>query len=40
MAAAAKAATPEERDQYLAEVEASDDQINRDLLLKFLGSVN
>jgi hypothetical protein len=40
VAAAAKASTPEERDAALAEVEESDEQINRDLLLKFLGSVN
>jgi hypothetical protein len=40
VAAAAKASTPEEREAALAEVEASDDQINRDLLLKFLGTVN
>jgi hypothetical protein len=40
VAAAAKATTPEEREAALAEVEASDDQINRDLLLKFLGTVN
>lgn len=40
VAAAAKATTPEEREAALAEVEASDEQINRDLLLKFLGSVN
>lgn len=40
VAAAAKATTEEERDAALAEVEASDDQINRDLLLKFLGTVS
>jgi hypothetical protein len=40
VAAAAKATTEEERDAALAEVEEGDDQINRELLLKFLGSVN
>lgn len=40
VAAAAKAATPEEREAALAEAEAADDQLNRDLLLKFLGTVN
>jgi hypothetical protein len=40
VAAAAKATTPEEREAALAEVEASDEAINRDLLLKFLGTVN
>jgi hypothetical protein len=40
VAAAAKASTPEEREAALAEVEASDEQINRELLLKFLGTVN
>jgi hypothetical protein len=40
VAAAAKATTPEEREAALAEVEASDEQINRDLLLKFLGTVS
>jgi hypothetical protein len=37
VAAAAKATTEEERNAALAEVEEGDDQINRDLLLKFLG---
>jgi hypothetical protein len=40
VAAAAKATTEEERDAALAEVEEGDDQINRELLLKFLGTVN
>lgn len=39
VAAAAQATTDEERDAALAEVEESDEQINRDLLLKFLGTV-
>lgn len=38
VAAAAKATTPEERERALAEVDESEN-INRDLLLKFLGSV-
>lgn len=40
VAAAAKATTEEEREAALAEVEEGDDQINRELLLKFLGTVN
>lgn len=40
VAAAAKAATPEEREAALAEVDEDEDPINRDLLLKFLGSVS
>jgi hypothetical protein len=40
VAAAAKATTEEEREAALAEVDEGDDQINRDLLLKFLGTVN
>lgn len=40
VAAAAKATTHEEREAALAEVDESEDPINRDLLLKFLGSVN
>jgi hypothetical protein len=40
VAAAAKATTQEEREAALAEVDESEDPINRDLLLKFLGSVN
>jgi hypothetical protein len=40
VAAAAKATTEEERNAALAEVEEGDDQINRELLLKFLGTVN
>ena len=39
-AAAAKAPTVEEREAALAEVDDEDDPINRDLLIKFLGSVN
>ncbi len=39
VAVAAQATTDEERDAALAEVEASDEQINRELLLKFLGTV-
>lgn len=38
VAAAAKATTPEERERALADVDESEN-INRDLLLKFLGSV-
>ncbi|MCB1006531.1 MAG: DUF4388 domain-containing protein [Acidimicrobiales bacterium] len=40
VAAAARATTPEERDAALAEVDDDEDPINRDLLIKFLGSVN
>ncbi len=40
VAAAARATTPEERDAALAEVDEDEDPINRDLLIKFLGSVN
>lgn len=40
VAAAAKAVTPEEREAALAEAEEADDQLNRDLLLKFLGTAN
>jgi hypothetical protein len=40
VAAAAKATTPEERERALAEVDDDEDPINRDLLIKFLGSVN
>ncbi len=40
VAAAAKATTQEEREAALAEVDDSEDPINRELLLKFLGSVN
>jgi hypothetical protein len=40
VAAAAKATTQEEREAALAEVDESEDPINRELLLKFLGSVN
>lgn len=40
VAAAAKATTPEERERALAEVDDEEDPINRDLLIKFLGSVN
>jgi hypothetical protein len=40
VAAAAKATTEEEREAALAEVDDEDDPINRDLLIKFLGSVN
>ena len=39
VAAAAKATTDEERERALAEVDESDD-VNRELLIKFLGSVN
>ncbi len=40
VAAAAKATTVEEREAALAEVDDTEDPINRGLLLKFLGSVN
>jgi hypothetical protein len=40
VAAAAKATTMAEREAALAQVDESEDSINRDLLLKFLGSVN
>ena len=40
VAAAAKASTVEEREALLAEVDDEEDPINRDLLIKFLGSVN
>lgn len=40
VAAAAKATTPEEREAALAEVDDEEDPINRDLLIKFLGSVS
>ncbi len=40
VAAAAKATTIEEREALLAQVDDEDDPINRDLLIKFLGSVN
>lgn len=40
VAAAAKATTQEEREAALAEVDDTEDPINRELLLKFLGSVN
>ena len=40
VAAAAKATTTEEREAALAEVDETEDPINRGLLLKFLGSVN
>ena len=40
VAAAAKATTQEEREAALAEVDETEDPINRELLLKFLGSVN
>ncbi|MCX7620183.1 MAG: DUF4388 domain-containing protein [Acidimicrobiales bacterium] len=40
VAAAAKATTPEEREAALAEVDDEEDPINRELLIKFLGSVN
>ncbi len=40
VAAAAKATTQEERERALAEVDDSEDPINRELLIKFLGSVN
>lgn len=40
VAAAAKATTTEEREAALAEVDDDEDPINRELLIKFLGSVN
>ncbi len=40
VAAAAKATTMEEREALLAEVDDEDEPINRELLLKFLGSVS
>ena len=40
VAAAAKATTQAEREAALAQVDETQDPINRDLLLKFLGSVN
>ena len=40
VAAAAKATTEEEREAALAEVDDDEDPINRELLIKFLGSVN
>jgi hypothetical protein len=40
VAAAAKATTLAEREAALAQVDESEDSINRDLLLKFLGSVS
>lgn len=40
VAAAAKATTLEEREAALAEVDDEEDPINRELLIKFLGSVN
>ena len=40
VAAAAKATTVEEREAALAEVDDDEDPINRELLIKFLGSVN
>jgi hypothetical protein len=40
VAAAAKATTQEERERALAEVDDEEDPINRELLIKFLGSVN
>jgi len=40
VAAAAKATTAEEREAALAEVDDDEDPINRELLIKFLGSVN
>lgn len=40
VAAAAKATTVEEREALLAGVDDAEDPINRDLLIKFLGSVN
>jgi hypothetical protein len=40
VAAAAKATTMAEREAALAQVDESEDSINRDLLLKFLGSVS
>ncbi|MCC5953066.1 MAG: DUF4388 domain-containing protein [Acidimicrobiia bacterium] len=40
VAAAAKASTPEEREEALAGIPEEEGSLNRDLLLKFLGSVN
>ncbi len=40
VAAAAKATTQEERERALADVDDEEDPINRELLIKFLGSVN
>lgn len=40
VAAAAKATTDEERERALADVDDEEESINRDLLIKFLGSVN
>lgn len=40
VAAAAKATTDEEREEALAALDGEDTSLNRDLLLKFLGSVN
>jgi hypothetical protein len=40
VAAAAKATTEAEREAALAEVDDDEDPINRELLIKFLGSVN
>lgn len=40
VAAAARATTEEERELALAEVDDDEESINRDLLIKFLGSVN
>lgn len=40
VAAAAKATTPEERELALADVDDEEEAINRDLLIRFLGSVN
>ena len=40
VAAAAKATTMAEREAALAQVDETEDSINRDLLLKFLGSVS
>jgi hypothetical protein len=40
VAAAAKATTQEERERALADVDDDEDPINRELLIKFLGSVN
>ena len=40
VAAAAKATTMAEREAALAQVDETEDSINRELLLKFLGSVS
>ncbi|MCU0268159.1 MAG: DUF4388 domain-containing protein [Acidimicrobiales bacterium] len=40
VAAAAKASTQEEREAMLAQLDDEEENINRDLLVKFLGSVN